>query len=183
MVLLKGELRWTIATWRSSAACQASSTLMMRWMWARSTACPELWALWPLACLLPKRFASPLPPPHLATLIALQVNPTGVDGLLYGGGLLQLWFQLVGVVIVGAWAALVTLPLVFLLRRFEWFSLQLSDEAIGLDGKDHELNAYRELEEFVVVERPTAVAVPSTAAAASTTSSRTTPLLHAVQEL
>lgn len=74
------------------------------------------------------------------------VNPAGADGVFFGGGR-QLWVQLVGIGVTMVWTAIITLPLIWLFRRMDWFSLQPQHEALGLDGKDHLLRAYRHEED------------------------------------
>ena len=78
----------------------------------------------------------------------VNVNPDGANGVFYGGGR-QLWVQLVGVLVTVIWTIMVTLPLIWLFRKMDWFSLQPQHEALGLDGKDHVSNAYQSLERDV----------------------------------
>jgi Amt family ammonium transporter len=74
------------------------------------------------------------------------INPQGADGVFYGGGR-QLWVQVVGIVVTSVWTVIITFPLIWLLRRFKWSSLQPQHEHLGLDGKDHHTTAYAGLEE------------------------------------
>lgn len=75
------------------------------------------------------------------------VNPSGVDGVFYGGDASVLGMQFFGVFVVVVWTTLMTIPMFFVLMRFKWFSLQVEDEKLGLDHVDHEISAYKELEE------------------------------------
>jgi hypothetical protein len=74
------------------------------------------------------------------------VNPAGANGVFYGGDGRQLWVQLVAILITIVWTAVVTFPIIFLFKRMDWFSLQPHHEHLGLDVKDHQTHAYKELE-------------------------------------
>ena len=76
---------------------------------------------------------------------SIEVNAEGVNGAVYGSWR-QLGIQALGVVIVIAWTALISFPLVYILRRFPWFQLQQGEEHFGIDQHDHDQSAYRELE-------------------------------------
>jgi ammonia channel protein AmtB len=78
----------------------------------------------------------------------------------------QLWVQIVGVLATAIWTTIITLPLVWGLKKFKWFSLQPHHEHLGLDGKDHHISAYDALEESentvvsTVVDEPPRGVVP-----------------------
>lgn len=80
-----------------------------------------------------------------------DVNPIGSNGVFYGHGR-QLWVQLVGILVVMAWTTLITVPLIVVFRRGRWFSLQPHHEALGLDQKDHHVNAYCDIGEESTAE-------------------------------
>ncbi len=62
-----------------------------------------------------------------------------IDGLFYGGGLHQLGLQLIGVVSVGAWAA-VTITVTFLIiKAVVGLRVTEEEEIVGLDGPEHGL--------------------------------------------
>eukprot|EP01094_Clydonella_sp_ATCC50884_P000755 TRINITY_DN1057_c0_g1_i1.p1 TRINITY_DN1057_c0_g1~~TRINITY_DN1057_c0_g1_i1.p1 ORF type:complete len:225 (+),score=65.07 TRINITY_DN1057_c0_g1_i1:1260-1934(+) len=76
-----------------------------------------------------------------------SVNPAGADGWVHGN-FRQVWVQMVGVGVALAWSGVVTLVLAFLLQRFEFFKMVVSEEIEdrGLDFYYHGHVAYDELE-------------------------------------
>lgn len=74
------------------------------------------------------------------------VYPKSADGVFYGGGRL-LWVQLVGALVTVVWTLLITVPLILVLRRGNWFTLQAHHAELGLDGKDHGESAYNDEED------------------------------------
>ena len=73
-------------------------------------------------------------------LFATTIAPgSEIDGLFYGGGLHQLGLQLIGVVSVGAWAA-VTITVTFLIiKAVVGLRVTEEEEIVGLDGPEHGL--------------------------------------------
>jgi Amt family ammonium transporter len=66
----------------------------------------------------------------------------GVLGLLHGGGFAQLGKQVIGVVSVGAWAALTSLVLFFIIKAVTGLRVSPKEEMIGLDLSEHKSEAY-----------------------------------------
>jgi Amt family ammonium transporter len=77
----------------------------------------------------------------LAVGIWGNVEGTAV-GLLHGGGFAQLGVQLVGVLTVGAWAALTSLLLFVLIKVTVGLRVSRKDELMGLDITEHKSEAY-----------------------------------------
>ncbi|MGN6131567.1 MAG: ammonium transporter [Nocardioidaceae bacterium] len=75
-------------------------------------------------------------------VLGTRLAPSGVDGLLYGGGLDQLWRQLVGCVVVLAFSFAVTAVLVAALERTMGFRLEEEHEMSGIDLVVHAETAY-----------------------------------------
>jgi Amt family ammonium transporter len=63
-------------------------------------------------------------------------------GLLHGGGLAQLGIQIVGILSVGAWAALVSLVLFFAIKAIVGLRVAPKEEMVGLDLTEHKSEAY-----------------------------------------
>jgi Amt family ammonium transporter len=81
----------------------------------------------------------------LAVGIWGQVEDSSVHltaGLLHGGGFRQLGIQLVGVISVGAWAAITSLVLFSLIKLIFGLRVSAKDEAMGLDRSEHKSEAY-----------------------------------------
>jgi ammonium transporter, Amt family len=78
----------------------------------------------------------------LIGVFATASSPAGVDGLLYGGGLDQLWRQAVGAGAVLAYSAVATLVIALLLKVT--VGLRVSDEAevAGIDEGEHAESSY-----------------------------------------
>ncbi len=75
-------------------------------------------------------------------VLGTHLAPSGVDGLLYGGGLDQLWRQLVGCAVVLGFSFLVTTVLVVVLQRTMGFRLDEEHEMTGIDLVVHAETAY-----------------------------------------
>jgi Amt family ammonium transporter len=75
-------------------------------------------------------------------LVASASAPAGVDGLLYGGGVDQLWRQIVAVLAVGAYAIVVTTVIAFVLKRTIGVRADPQDELDGIDDSEHAETAY-----------------------------------------
>jgi Amt family ammonium transporter len=66
----------------------------------------------------------------------------GVLGLLHGGGFAQLGKQLVGILAVGAWAALTSLALFSVIKAITGLRVSPKEEMMGLDLSEHKAEAY-----------------------------------------
>jgi Amt family ammonium transporter len=77
----------------------------------------------------------------LAVGIWGNVEGTAI-GLLHGGGFTQLGVQLLGIVSVGAWAALTSLILFFIIKAITGLRVSPKEEAVGLDLSEHKSEAY-----------------------------------------
>jgi Amt family ammonium transporter len=66
----------------------------------------------------------------------------GVVGLLHGGGLAQLGTQFIGIVAVGAWAALTSLILFLIIKALVGLRVSPKEESVGLDLSEHKSEAY-----------------------------------------
>jgi Amt family ammonium transporter len=75
--------------------------------------------------------------------VGIWGNVDGVAvGLLHGGGFAQLGVQLLGIVTVGAWAALTSLLLFFVIKAVTGLRVSLKEELVGLDLSEHKSEAY-----------------------------------------
>ncbi len=75
-------------------------------------------------------------------LVATKVAPSGVDGLLYGGGLDQLWRQLLAAVVVLVFSFVLTYVIVVVLEKTMGFRLEEEHEMTGIDLVLHAETAY-----------------------------------------
>jgi Amt family ammonium transporter len=75
-------------------------------------------------------------------LFASATATAGVDGLLYGGGVDQLWRQAVGAFAVLFFSFVVTYALGFGIQKTVGFRLAEEDEVEGIDGVEHAESAY-----------------------------------------
>jgi Amt family ammonium transporter len=66
----------------------------------------------------------------------------GVVGLLHGGGVTQLGIQLIGILAVGAWAALTSLVLFLVIKAVTGLRVSPREELVGLDLSEHKAEAY-----------------------------------------
>jgi Amt family ammonium transporter len=78
----------------------------------------------------------------LAVGIWANAPEDGVLGLLHGGGFVQLGKQLVGILTVGAWAALTSLALFFVIKAVTGLRVSPKEEMVGLDLSEHKAEAY-----------------------------------------
>jgi Amt family ammonium transporter len=78
----------------------------------------------------------------LAVGIWGNAEADGVLGVLHGGGFHQLGIQAIGIVSVGAWAALTSLLLFTLIKVVVGLRVSAKEEAIGLDRTEHKSEAY-----------------------------------------
>jgi ammonium transporter, Amt family len=96
--------------------------------------------------------------------LATAAAPAGVDGLLYGGGVDQLWRQVVGAVAVLVFSFVVTLLIGLALQRTVGFRLDEEDEVTGIDLVVHAETGYDLHTAGGAANRPQ-TGVPATAAA------------------
>jgi Amt family ammonium transporter len=75
-------------------------------------------------------------------IVASAAAPTGVDGLLYGGGVGQLGRQLVGCAAVLVYAFVVSAVLGLVIRRVMGFRIDEDHEVSGIDQVVHAESAY-----------------------------------------
>jgi len=75
-------------------------------------------------------------------LFASAATTAGVDGLLYGGGVDQLWRQAVGAFSVLIFSFVVTLVIGLAIEKTMGFRLSEEDEVEGIDGVEHAESAY-----------------------------------------
>jgi ammonium transporter, Amt family len=78
----------------------------------------------------------------LVGLFASAEAPAGVAGLLYGGGLDQLWRQAVGAFAVLIYSFVLSLVLALIVKATIGFRLSVEDEAAGIDETEHAETAY-----------------------------------------
>jgi len=74
--------------------------------------------------------------------LATADAPAGVDGLFYGGGVDQLWRQVVGALSVLVFSFVVTYVLGTILQKTIGFRLDEEDEVNGIDSFEHAETAY-----------------------------------------
>jgi Amt family ammonium transporter len=78
----------------------------------------------------------------LIGLFADPDSPAGVAGLLYGGGVDQLWRQTVGAVAVLAFSFVLTLVIGFAIQKTMGFRIPEEDEVAGIDSYAHAESGY-----------------------------------------
>jgi Amt family ammonium transporter len=78
----------------------------------------------------------------LAVGIWANAPEDGVLGLLHGGGFAQLGKQFIGILTVGAWAALTSLALFFVIKAITGLRVSPKEEMVGLDLSEHKAEAY-----------------------------------------
>ncbi|BBX27942.1 ammonium transporter [Mycolicibacterium alvei] len=80
----------------------------------------------------------------LIGFLATEVMTQGPQGLFYGGGLTQLGKQLLGAIVVAAYAFTMSYLLAKAIDRFMGFRLSPEDETTGVDFTQHAESAYAE---------------------------------------
>ncbi len=75
-------------------------------------------------------------------LLASSSAPAGVDGLLYGGGVDQLWRQAVGAFAVLAYSFILTYVIGLAIHKTMGFRIDQEDEVEGIDFTEHSETAY-----------------------------------------
>jgi Amt family ammonium transporter len=78
----------------------------------------------------------------LAVGIWGNAEADGVLGLLHGGGFGQLGIQAIGVLAVGAWAAVTSLILFLVIKAVTGLRVSPKEELVGLDLSEHKSEAY-----------------------------------------
>ncbi|QGK71045.1 ammonium transporter [Allosaccharopolyspora coralli] len=78
----------------------------------------------------------------LVGLFASSAAPEEVDGLFYGGGVDQLWRQVVGAIAVFVYSFVLSLLLAWLVRATTGFRIRPDDEKEGVDETQHAETAY-----------------------------------------
>jgi Amt family ammonium transporter len=78
----------------------------------------------------------------LIGFLATADAPAGVDGLLYGGGVDQLWRQVVGALAVLAFSFILTLVIGIAIQKTMGFRITEEDEVTGIDNVEHAESAY-----------------------------------------
>jgi Amt family ammonium transporter len=78
----------------------------------------------------------------LAVGVWANAPEDGVLGLLHGGGFKQLGIQALGVLAVGAWAALTSLVLFLAIKALAGLRVSPKEEFMGLDISEHKSEAY-----------------------------------------
>jgi Amt family ammonium transporter len=78
----------------------------------------------------------------LAVGIWANVPEEGIVGVLHGGGFAQLGVQAIGVVAVGAWAAVTSLILFLVIKATVGLRVSPKEEMVGLDLSEHKSEAY-----------------------------------------
>jgi Amt family ammonium transporter len=75
--------------------------------------------------------------------VGIWGNVEGVAvGVLHGGGFAQLGVQALGVISVGAWAAVTSLILFFIIKVLIGLRVKPKDELVGLDISEHKAEGY-----------------------------------------
>ena len=74
--------------------------------------------------------------------LATADAPAGVDGLFYGGGVDQLWRQIVGAVAVMAFSFVLTYIIGFGIEKTMGFRVTEEDEITGIDNVEHAESGY-----------------------------------------
>ncbi len=78
----------------------------------------------------------------LIGFFASSAAPAGIDGLLYGGGVDQLWRQVVGALAVMAYSFVLSLALGYLVKLTVGFRADEEAEVSGVDEAEHAETAY-----------------------------------------
>jgi Amt family ammonium transporter len=78
----------------------------------------------------------------LIGFLATSEAPAGVDGLFYGGGLDQLWRQVVGALAVLVFSFVLTLVIGTVIQKTIGFRITEEEEVTGIDTVEHAESAY-----------------------------------------
>jgi Amt family ammonium transporter len=74
--------------------------------------------------------------------LATSEAPAGVDGLFYGGGVDQLWRQIVGALAVLAFSFILTLVIGTAIQKTMGFRITEEEEVTGIDNVEHAESGY-----------------------------------------
>ena len=74
--------------------------------------------------------------------LATSEAPAGVDGLFYGGGVDQLWRQVVGALAVLAFSFILTLVIGTVIQKTMGFRITEEEEVTGIDNVEHAESGY-----------------------------------------
>src|SRR4051812_14070822 len=74
--------------------------------------------------------------------LATADAPAGVDGLFYGGGLDQLWRQVIGALAVLAFSFILTLVIGTVIQKTMGFRITEEEEVTGIDNVEHAESGY-----------------------------------------
>jgi Amt family ammonium transporter len=74
--------------------------------------------------------------------LATDAAPAAVNGLFYGGGVDQLWRQVVGALAVLLYSFVLTLVIGLVLHKTMGFRIAEEDEVAGIDGSEHAESGY-----------------------------------------
>lgn len=78
----------------------------------------------------------------LIGIFATEASPTGINGLLYGGGWNQLWLQFVGAAAVLVYSFVVTLVIAVVIKAIMGLRVTEEQETSGVDLAEHAESAY-----------------------------------------
>lgn len=78
----------------------------------------------------------------LIGFFATEASPTGINGLLYGGGWNQLWLQFVGAAAVLVYSLIVTLVIALVIKAIIGLRVTEEQEISGVDLAEHAESAY-----------------------------------------
>jgi ammonium transporter, Amt family len=78
----------------------------------------------------------------LVGFLATAAAPAGVDGLFYGGGVDQLWRQVVGALAVLAYSLILTLVIGTVIQKTMGFRITEEEEVTGIDNVEHAESGY-----------------------------------------
>ncbi|MFM8515397.1 MAG: ammonium transporter, partial [Actinomycetota bacterium] len=78
----------------------------------------------------------------LIGIFATEASPTGINGLLYGGGWNQLWLQFVGAAAVLVYSFVVTLVIAVVIKAMMGLRVTEEQETSGVDLAEHAESAY-----------------------------------------
>ena len=78
----------------------------------------------------------------LIGFFATEASPTGINGLLYGGGVNQLWLQFVGAIAVLGYSLVVTAIIAVIIKAAMGLRVTEDQEVGGIDLAEHAESAY-----------------------------------------
>lgn len=92
---------------------------------------------------------------YIGFFSSTDVNPSGANGLVYGGGVRLLLYQLAAVALAAVWSALVTFIVLLICQYTFAGGIRVSDdeEEVGLDWSQHHEIAYHKLHVLVEWEK------------------------------